>query len=168
MKYILFVRHAKSDWSDGTLSDFDRPLNRRGKHDAPLMARHLTKIECIPTFILSSPANRALSTAKIFAKELGIAESAIKTDENLYESFTAQLIASIAGLPDDHDVAAIFSHNPATTSAIAQFSEDYIGNVPTCGIGVISFEGKQWADLKPSNAKLSKLLYPKQVLDEYK
>ncbi len=167
MKHILFVRHAKSDWSDGTLSDFDRPLNRRGKHDAPLMAKHLKKIGCVPTFILSSPAKRAFSTAKLFAKEFGIDKSAIKTDEILYESFTAQLIGAVAQLPDDHDIAAIFSHNPATTSAIAQFSDDYIGNVPTCGIGVISFEGTEWAALTPANAKLSKLLIPKQVLDEY-
>ncbi len=167
MKHILFVRHAKSDWSDGSLSDFDRPLNRRGLHDAPLMARHLKKVECIPTYILSSPANRALSTAKIFASEFGIADSAIKRDETLYESFTAQLIGAIASIPDEHEVAAIFSHNPATTSAIAQFSEEYISNVPTCGIGVISFEGNHWADLTTGNAKLTQLLLPKQVLDEY-
>ena len=167
MKHILFVRHAKSDWSDGTLSDYNRPLNDRGRHDAPLMARHLASIGLSPSFILSSPANRALSTAKLFAQELGLKESEIATDETLYESFTAQLMEAIKTLPDAHDTAAIFSHNPAISSAIAQFAEDYIGNVPTCGIGVISFEGQHWAELQPSNAVLTKLLIPKAVLDAY-
>lgn len=167
MKHILYVRHAKSDWSDGRLSDFNRPLNSRGIHDAPLMARHLVEIGLAPSFILSSPANRALSTAKLFASVLGIKEADIATNESLYESFTAQLIDSIKTLPDEHDIAAIFSHNPAITSAIAQFTDDYIGNLPTCGIGVISFEGKHWSDLQPSNATLTKLLVPKAVIDDY-
>jgi len=167
MKHILFVRHAKSDWSDGTLSDFDRPLNSRGKHDAPLMARFLVEKGLVPSYILSSPANRALSTAKIFAKELGIQQE-VATDESLYESFTAQLLEAIKKLPNEHEIAAIFSHNPATTSAIAQFSDSYIGNVPTCGIGVIRFEGNVWADLQPSNAELADLFIPKAVLDAYR
>lgn len=167
MKHILFVRHAKSDWSDGTLSDFDRPLNTRGKHDAPRMARYLAEKKMVPSFILSSPAKRALSTAKIFAQELGIKEEEIATDESLYESFTAQLIEAIKSLPDAHDIAAIFSHNPAITSAIAQFSDSYIGNVPTCGIGVIGYEGKSWVDLQPNNAELVQILVPKEILDAY-
>lgn len=136
-------------------------------HDAPLMARHLGQIDMAPSFILSSPAIRAFSTAKLFASELGISAAEIVTNETLYESFTAQLIEGIKLIPDEHDTAAIFSHNPAISSAIAQFANDYIGNVPTCGIGVVSFEGNRWVDLDPSNAKLSKLLVPKAVLDVY-
>jgi len=168
MKHILFVRHAKSDWSDGTLSDFQRPLNSRGKHDAPLMAKYLQDKGLQPTYLLSSPANRALSTAQLFAEVFRMEKESIATDESLYEAFTAQLIDAVKTLPDEHDTVAIFSHNPSITSAVAQFAESYIGNIPTCGVGVISFEGKRWADFSPENADLSQLLFPKAVLNEYK
>ena len=66
---LTLVRHAKSSWSDPSLSDFDRPLNERGNRDAPKMARWFFENIQETPILFTSPANRALSTAKYFAKE---------------------------------------------------------------------------------------------------
>lgn len=168
MKQLLLVRHAKSDWSDGSLADFDRPLNDRGHHDAPLMARFLAARGVAPTFLYSSPANRAYSTARLFAGEFGIAENDISTDEQLYEAHTQQLLDAPRRLPNAHDTVALFSHNPALTSAAAQFAEEYIGNVPTCGVGLVRADDiDDWAEFSTASAKLTNLWFPKRVLDAY-
>ncbi len=167
MKRLLLVRHAKSDWSDDSLRDYDRPLNKRGKHDAPRMAKFLAAQKVVPTHFLSSPANRAYSTARLFADELGIAENDIATDEALYEAFTQEILSAACSLPDQHDIAAIFSHNPSLTSAVAQFSENYISNVPTCGIGYIEARVNSWKDFTPKTAALRELWLPKEVLKAY-
>ena len=165
MKHLLLVRHAKSDWSDDSLRDFDRPLNDRGRHDAPLMARMLLRRGVRPTYLLSSPASRAYSTARLFADELGIAENDIALDESLYEATTAQILAAAQALPPQHEVAAVFTHNPSLTSAIGQFADDYIGNVPTCGVGHI--ELGDWRDAEPGGGRLADLWFPKEVLSAY-
>jgi len=86
MKRLYLLRHAKSSWKDLTLSDFDRPLNKRGKRDAPLIAKKLKEKGIRPDIIISSPAKRARKTAKIFAKTLHVA---LKTEEKLYEAHTS-------------------------------------------------------------------------------
>lgn len=78
MRELYILRHAKSSWDDLTLADFDRPLNSRGREDAPLMGRHLAKLEIKPDLILSSPAKRAKKTAKIVAKELAYEKKEIE------------------------------------------------------------------------------------------
>ena len=167
MKRLLLVRHAKSDWSDGSLDDFDRPLNRRGRADAPEMAALLLRRDLRPVFLLSSPANRAYSTARLFAEGFGIPENDISTDESLYEANTHTLVAAARALPDGYDAAAIFSHNPALTAAVARFTTDYINNVPTCGVAVIESDVSKWADFTPDTARLRALLIPKEVLKRY-
>ena len=167
MKQLLLVRHAKSDWSDDTLIDFDRPLNSRGRHDAPLMAAFLVKRRVAPTYLYSSPANRAYSTARLFASHFGIAENDISTDHALYEAHTHQIVDAPTQLPDAHDTVAMFSHNPAITSAAAQFSEDFVPNIPTCGVALIEADVASWANFTPATASLKSLWFPKRVLDAY-
>src|SRR4029434_8634311 len=70
MKTLFLIRHAKSSWDDAALSDKDRPLDDRGKRDAPKMGKRLAKRDVKPDLILSSPAVRARTTAEIIAKKL--------------------------------------------------------------------------------------------------
>ena len=167
MKQLLLVRHAKSDWSDGTLRDFDRPLNDRGEHDAPRMAKFLVGQHLAPTLLYSSPANRALATAKLFSPILGIAEDEIQTDETLYEAFTHQILSAITTLNSKHDIVAMFSHNPSISSAAAQFSEDYLAPMPTCAVAHIVANVEDWKEFTPTTAVLKNVWSPKDVLDEY-
>ena len=167
MKHLLLVRHAKSDWSDGSLADFDRPLNTRGKHDAPRMARLLARGGLTPTLLYSSPARRAYDTARLFADEFGIPENDISTDQSLYEASTSEILSAIRELPDDHDVVAVFSHNPGLTSATSRFAEEYVANVPTCGVAHVVAEVSSWGAFSETRAALRELYVPKEKLDAY-
>ena len=167
MKRLLLVRHAKSDWSDGGLRDFDRPLNRRGEHDAPRMARYASAQGERPTYLLTSPAARTYATARLFAAEFGIAENDIGRQESLYEGTAADIFAAVRGLPDLHESVALFAHNPGLTTAVSRISEDYVDNVPTCGVGVVSWSGASWTEFEPERAALDALWIPKAVLSAY-
>lgn len=167
MKRLLLVRHAKSDWSDGSLRDFDRPLNRRGEHDAPRMAAYVAGQDLRPTFLLASPAARTYATARLFAAEFGIAENDIALRQDLYECHTAELLTAITELPDLHHTAALFAHNPATTSAVSKFADEYVANVATCGVALITADTDTWKDMTPKRADLRHLWQPKEVLAAY-
>lgn len=167
MKRLLLVRHAKSDWSDAGLRDFDRPLNARGEHDAPRMARFLRERELVPTFLLASPAARTYATARHFAAAFGIAENDIALMESLYDSSADDLLGAVVGLPDLHDVVAVFGHNPAMTTAVSRFADEYVSNVPTCGVACVTSEAESWAGVRPGAASLRGLWTPKGVLAAY-
>ena len=145
MKKLLLVRHAKSDWNDIKLSDFDRPLNDRGLKAAPEMAQRLVSKHIIPEQIVSSPAKRAYTTAKYFAKAFGIDKSLIETNENIYEAETKKLLSIINGLDNNKDFIALFGHNPAITNCAVSLCGAYIGNMPTCGIILIEFPFDDWS-----------------------
>ncbi|MDQ1339890.1 MAG: phosphohistidine phosphatase, partial [Campylobacterota bacterium] len=85
MKKLYIIRHAKSSWGDAELNDFERPLNKRGKSNAPMMGERLKKKGVMPDIIISSLAKRAKSTAEMIAKEVGY-EKKVLFDENIYES----------------------------------------------------------------------------------
>ena len=169
MKTLLLVRHAKSDWSDGKLADFDRPLNGRGERDAPQMAAFLLGRGEVPELIVSSPAKRAYTTARAFADRFDIPENDISLREDLYEAPTRTVLEAIRELPDHVDRAAIFGHNPSLTYVVQQFSDDYVDNVPTCGVAVIRGEVGSWSEMVPETGPaLEALLLPKDVLARHK
>ena len=85
-KTLYLVRHAKSSWKDSSLDDRDRPLNKRGRRTAPDMGQRLAAQGHHPELMISSPANRAHSTAKIIAAEIGYDPSLIHIEEALYFS----------------------------------------------------------------------------------
>ena len=89
MKTLFLIRHAKSSWDDTALPDKDRPLNDRGKRDAPKMGKRLAKRDVKPDLILSSPAKRALTTAEIIAKKLDYKLKDIVVDDRLYAGAAA-------------------------------------------------------------------------------
>ena len=134
MKIVYFVRHAKSSWEDMSLRDIDRPLNPRGKRDAPFMAKLLKGKGVKADAIISSPANRAFSTASVFAAELEVKKEDIRVKDQIYEAYTNDVLDVISNLEDDLETVLIFGHNPTFTSLANMFSKDYIPNVPTCGI----------------------------------
>ncbi len=167
MKQFLLVRHAKSDWSDDSLTDFERPLAERGEHDAPLMAAYIKERGLRPTFVLASPARRAYTTARTFADTLGIPENDLATEEELYEASAQRVLSAVLGLPETTDFAAVFGHNPAFTYLVSDFTPEYVSNVPTCGVAHLVSEATQWNRVSTANTVLRKLYTPKAVLDAY-
>lgn len=161
MKRLYIIRHAKSSWKDATLNDFERPLNKRGKSNAPMMGSRLKAKSIMPDIILSSPAQRAKSTAEMIARELEYTKK-IVFNENIYESSVDELRKIITGINDKKDTVFLIGHNPELNMLVDYYIKFY-ENIPTCGIVEVEFECDKWADIAPKNAKLISFDYPKNT-----
>lgn len=158
---LLLVRHAKSSWDEVALSDRDRPLSERGKHDAPMMGERLARDGVKPDLILSSPARRALSTARLIAVALDYQVGYILVDDRLYACDAKTLLGVIAELGDDLKRVMIVGHNPELTELTHQLARE-ITRMPTCAVAQFTFDGVPWsaiAGLKPVSTSLD---YPKK------
>jgi phosphohistidine phosphatase len=163
MKTLVLVRHAKSSWDDPSMSDFDRPLNERGKADAPEMAKRLKeRLKEIDVFI-SSPAKRAKKTAKIFAEAFEVDKDKIKLVEDLYLAAPQVFYATVAGLNDKHKSAALFSHNPGITDYANSLADIRIDNVPTSGVFAVQADTEEWAGFADAKKTFLFFDYPKNV-----
>ena len=156
MKKLYLVRHAKSSWKDFPLDDFDRPLNKRGKRDAPFMAQKLKEMGEKPDIIISSPAKRARKTAKHFAQTLDVP---LVLDERLYEAHTSEFETVLKESFQTHENVMIVSHNPGLTMFNDEISNKPIFNIPTTGIVAIELK-----DLNLFKGKQRFFIYPKQFL----
>ena len=162
MKTLFIIRHAKSSWAGIGESDFERPLNDRGKKDAPVMATRLLKKGKRPDLLLSSSALRTRQTATLFCKELGMKESDILYVDALYHA-TENIISNEVGkMKDSYDCVALFTHNPGITEyANMQCEEVYIDNMPTCGIFAVEADVKSWNEFAEAKKKFLFFDYPK-------
>ena len=167
MKTLYVIRHAKSSWENEDLSDFERPLNERGKRDAPRMGKRLKEKGIIPDLMLSSPAKRAYSTAKRIAEALSYSKDRIKTDQRLYHADEEEIFNCLTSIKDKHDVVLLFGHNPGLTDFVNAMAEEdnYIDNVPTCGIVCLSLPIESWKELAFGKAKFVFFDYPKSKED---
>lgn len=163
MKKLIIARHAKSSWDNPEWTDFGRPLNKRGLKDAPVMAEIIKEMNFKPDIIISSPANRAITTAKIFAEIMGLESNIVTEDRNIYEKGTRYIINMVKNLPDEINTAMIFGHNPDITSLSTYFSGEYFDNVPTCGTIGIEFSITKWEEVELENGKLLFFEYPKKL-----
>lgn len=159
---LTLIRHAKSDWSDPALRDFDRPLNHRGRKNAPEMGRRLARRGFMPDLILSSPARRALSTARSIAEEIGYPGERIQNDERIYEADVETLMDIIHGLNDTVRHAALVGHNPGLTELAHHLTGDGPGNIPTCGVFHIHFDLDDWQAVWSGSGQSGFYDYPKK------
>ncbi|HEX5170935.1 MAG TPA: histidine phosphatase family protein [Cyclobacteriaceae bacterium] len=166
MKTLLLVRHAKSSWDNPGMTDFERPLNERGKRDAPRMAKRLKEKEIPVNLMLTSPAKRALSTCKRIAEVLSYPEEKIKVDDKLYHASEDKMLDIIHGLKDQNDTVMIFGHNPGLTDFVNSLTNEQIMNVPTCGIVGFNFSVDSWKDVDWSNGTMLFFDYPKSKSDQ--
>jgi phosphohistidine phosphatase len=160
MKKLYIIRHAKSGLKNSGLDDFERPLSKRGKKDAPFMGSMLKNRGVLPDIIISSPALRAKSTAEIVANEIGYVKS-IVYDKNIYEASVEELYNILADISDKKSSAMLFGHNPELNMLV----EDLFGfneNIPTCGVVEIEFDCKKWSEISSENSKLISFDYPKK------
>ena len=165
MKRLYLIRHAKSSWAEPGLDDFDRPLNHRGKADAPSMGQRLAGHKVRLDLIVASPAKRARKTARIIAEALGYAEKSIHFDPALYMAEVPILLETIAEVPDSTEELALVGHNYGITDLADWLTGRSIGNIPTCGIVGIEFDCRSWSDLKEGSGRLLFFDYPKQHPD---
>lgn len=167
MKTLYIIRHAKSSWADPDQADFDRPLNERGKRDAPRMGKRLKEKGVHPGLIIASPAKRAWSTAKRIAAALKYSRENIKTDSALYLADDEKLLSVVQKLKDKHNTVILVSHNPGLTDFVNSLRSDEmdIDNVPTCGVVAFSLNIDSWKDVNWGTGKVIFFDYPKSKED---
>lgn len=158
------MRHGKSGEATPGMSDFDRPLNERGKHDAPEMGQRLKKRGLIPELIVSSPSKRTIKTAKAVADVLGYPEQQIDQQYDIYEAEISDLMHVIRSLSDSHNTVMMIGHNPSFTSAVGYLTDQFIANLPTSGMACISFGFTSWKQVTPHSGTLGWLDTPKNPL----
>ncbi len=161
-RHLVLCRHAKSDWSSAGQKDFDRPLNPRGHRDAPRMAMVLKNLGLHVDLFISSPAERARTTAIYYAETMLGDAGAILFDEEIYEASPRILLRAINALPENKYTVCMFGHNPTFTHMIEYLSGAEIGNLPTSGIAHLEFEDMAWAEIGKNSGVLAHFEYPKK------
>jgi phosphohistidine phosphatase len=162
MKTIILIRHAKSSWKNKDLKDTERPLKKRGSSDAVLMAKLLKEKGLKVEKLISSPAERALATAKAFAAEIGIAETEIENDERLYMESKTKMLKLISELDEKLGTVALVSHNPALSNLANFFLDEDIGDIPTASMVAIEFDTDWWNGVEKKKGNMIFFEYPKK------
>ncbi|MBK8983258.1 MAG: histidine phosphatase family protein [Ignavibacteria bacterium] len=167
MKELFLIRHAKSSWDFPDLDDHDRPLNKRGKSDAPLMADVLKEKNIYPDLILSSTAVRAIKFAKIIAKKLNYEKNKILSSRDFYLASVSELINELRSLDSKYNSVFFVGHNPDITSLANYLSNKDIDNIPTSGIVAVEFDINDWNELDKNKGKFNFFIYPKMFYDKF-
>jgi len=162
MKTLYLVRHAKSSWNFPELADIDRPLNSRGAKNAPQMGKRLHQKGIQPDLLLSSPANRAISTAYDMAKEIGYPSEMVQSSKDIYHAGESELLRIVQKQDDQHSTIMLFGHNPGFTWFANSLTGEYIDNIPTAGIVAINFDCDSWGEIEFYQGKMEFFDYPKK------
>lgn len=165
MRTLTLIRHAKSSWKDNAQKDFDRPLNKRGLQNAPMMGLLLKEQGVHFDLMVTSPAVRALSTARLIAQALGYPETSLVQEPELYDADVQHLLSAIHRLPDSATAVALVAHNPGLTGLCNYLSGENIENLPTCAVAGISFELDSWAAVWRNSGRLTRYEYPRKYSD---
>jgi len=162
MKSLTILRHAKSSWSHDNLVDHDRPLNARGKRDAPVMAARLARKGIRPSLILSSSAKRAWSTAKHVAKELSYPAEFLQRERDLYHAGVSGLLEVLTKQDLGFNNILLVGHNPGLTDFANYLVPDLTDNIPTCGYVSVSIDIDDWNIKDANSVELITYDYPKR------
>lgn len=163
MKKLLLIRHAKSDWADTNLTDFNRPLNPRGLRDSVAMAQHISMQKLVPEKLVSSPALRALTTCELMAKEWHKELDHIELNPTIYEANVQSLLKIVNGFGDEDEYVALFGHNNGITDLAVYLTDADLFNIPTCGIALIEFPLESWKMVSKQTGDLLMYDFPKNI-----
>ena len=153
-RFLLLARHAKSSWTHSGLSDHDRPLNKRGLHDAPMMGERLAAHDLRPELIVSSSAVRALSTATEMAHQLGLAEDRVQVEPRIYGAGPNELLDIVHGLDDGARRVMLVGHNPTLLETVERLANRELGHMPTCAIAFLQVHADTWREVAWGAAEL--------------
>lgn len=158
---MLIIRHAKAE-SAFTLNDFERPLNERGKKDAPEMAERVQARKITIDAFISSPAKRAKKTALLFCETMGGKQEEIIYISALYHAPAETFYSVINDVADDYSSIAIFAHNPGITYFVNELDEKVrIDNIPTCAVFAIKINSSHWKNFAKAKKEFLFFDYPK-------
>lgn len=160
-KQLYLIRHAKSSWKDSSLSDIERPLNERGKRDAPFMGDMLKRKNIFPDRIITSNARRAIETAYFISSELNFPDQKVIIEGRLYEASYKEILDIVKETANGINKLFLIGHNPGLTTLHNFLSEYFLSNIPTCGITGYEFENK-WSNISPASSEMILFEYPKK------
>jgi len=165
---LLILRHAKSDWDSGASADFDRPLNRRGKRDAPKVGAWLYREGLVPDYVISSPAERARQTAVKVCKSMELSKKSIVWEPAIYEADLEELLAVLSHCPSNFATILVVGHNPGLEDLLRYLAGDDIkvakdGKLlPTASIARLEMPDA-WDKLEPGCSQLISITRPKAL-----
>lgn len=170
MKRLFLLRHAKSSWKQPSLADFDRPLNKRGRTAAGLMAKYMAARKLRPDLILCSASQRTCETLTLMLPDIG-SDSDIRIEESLYHASAEQMVAEVATADPNHQAVMIVGHNPGLAElalwlaragdreAKRRLREKF----PTGALAVIDNIGDSWDSLTREETRLERLVCPRDL-----
>jgi len=165
MKKLYIIRHAKSSWRDMSLVDYDRPLNKRGKHNSKFMGEILQTNGVKADIILSSPAKRASHTAVNIAKEIDYPKKNIIFNETIYEASYTTLLHIIQSIDDRYKQAFLIGHNPSLNMLVEYLiPNNKIDNIVTAGVVELKLDIDSWKELSATTSRLISFDYPKRYM----
>lgn len=165
MRRLTLIRHAKSSWDYAELSDFERPLNARGRRDAPALAKRLAAELERPLRLVSSPALRAITTAHVFAAALAVPNTAIRIDPRIYEATRGTLLGIVRECDDADSHVLLFGHNPGFSELAQLLARCPFTDMPTCAVVTLGFDAAQWRDIRHGSGILQRYEFPKKGSD---
>ena len=162
MKTLLMMRHAKSSWKSGVETDHERPLNKRGRRDAPVMAQLLCGNDLVPQMIVSSDSKRTCETLELMQPvfEKFDSEPAVEIDESFYHAPASEWLEKLVELSDEYSSVMFLGHNPGAEELVMHFTREH-HSMPTAAIACFEFEQENWADCE--EGRLVDLWRPKEI-----
>ncbi len=170
MPTLMLLRHAKSDWSDLTLADFDRPLNKRGRRAAPLIGRYLRKQDLLPDLVLCSGARRARQTWDLVSAELR-SEAPVKFLRSLYLAPPSRLLATLQRQPEEVERLMMIGHNPGMENLAAHLAGAGSAKLrarmqekfPTATLAVFGFTARTWGAVAAGGGELQRFVVARDL-----
>ncbi len=161
-KTLFITRHGKSSWDFENIADIDRPLSTRGINNAYTMAERFKAKGMISELLFSSPASRALHTAIIYIRILGLSWESLKINERIYFDSANEILEIIEQADDHYSSIMVIGHNPAFTELANSLLQHPVDNIPTAGIVTLVFPTNQWALIRTMKTEKEDFDYPKK------
>ena len=159
---MTIVRHAKSSWKDTSLSDRKRPLNKRGERDAPVMGKRIHEHGIRPSLIVSSPATRAWTTAKIVAHQISYPLEFLQREDGLYLASLDEILDTIVAQDNGFNNLMVVGHNPGMTDFANFLVPGLTYNLPTAGVVSVEIDQENWSLYTRPQARLLVHDWPKK------
>jgi phosphohistidine phosphatase len=161
MKTLFLLRHAKSSWSDASLTDFERPLNERGKKAAPRIGKYMRRHKLKPQLILCSPAKRARETVALVSAAASLTAE-LRYDERIYEASLTTLRAVVSQLDESAKTVLLVGHNPGLEELLESLTGE-VQRLPTAALAHITLHIERWLDVREQSGELTRLVKPKEL-----
>ncbi len=162
MKTLVIVRHGAFDHSNSQIADMDRSLNRMGRHQTEEMASQFDRLSLSPDLLVSSTAKRAVETAQIYAKKLGISSESIRIEENIFEAERAEILRMVQSFDDDAQTVILFGHHPGVTKLLHHLTDGGVEKMSLGSFAVLELSATSWRSVSFKKGRVIESAEPKE------